>query len=82
MSIGNSVATIGGLAFQLCNKLISIICNPTTPPTLTKDSNYEVYQQFDYTNDCPIYVPAESVNAYKSAPVWGEYYANRIQAIQ
>jgi len=33
------------------------------------------------TNNCPIYVPAASVDAYKSASGWSAY-ASRIQAIQ
>ena len=47
--------------------------NSTTPPTL-----YEY--DLDNTNDCPIYVPAGSVETYKAASGWSEY-ANRIQAI-
>ena len=35
---------------------------------------------FNYTNDCPIYVPAGSVDVYKDAEGWSEY-ASRIQAI-
>ena len=35
---------------------------------------------FNDTNDCPIYVPSESVEAYKAATNWS-YYASRIQAI-
>jgi len=32
------------------------------------------------TNNCPIYVPSASVNAYKTATNWSTY-ASRIQAI-
>jgi len=46
---------------------------PTTPP-LGGSS------MFDLTR-CPIYVPAGSVDAYKSAEFWSDY-ASRIQAIQ
>jgi len=35
---------------------------------------------FYATNNCPIYVPAASVNAYKTATNW-KSYASRIQAI-
>ena len=44
-----------------------------TPPTLGEKAFYN-------TNDAPIYVPAGSVNAYKSASGWSQY-ASRIQAI-
>ena len=42
---------------------------------MTENSN-----AFDNTNNCPIYVPAESVSAYQSAPNWSTH-ASRIQAI-
>jgi hypothetical protein len=35
---------------------------------------------FDGTNNCSIYVPSDSVDAYKSAPYWSNY-ASRIQAM-
>ena len=73
MVIGNSVTTIGGYAFLDCSKLTSITINAETPPTLNEPS-------FDNTNNCPIYVPAGSVDVYKSASGWSEY-ASRIQAI-
>jgi hypothetical protein len=53
--------------------MTSITVNATTPPVLGANV-------FDGTNDCPIYVPASSVNAYKAASSW-RYYASRIQAI-
>ena len=70
VTIGNSVTTIGNLAFQSCENLSSITIEATTPPTL---GNYV----FDDTNNCPIYVPTESVQAYKTA--WSGYQ-NRIMA--
>jgi hypothetical protein len=36
---------------------------------------------FQDTNNCPIYVPAESVDAYKAAARHWNDYADRIQAI-
>ena len=73
VTIGNSVAYIGYNAFNWCTSLTSITINATTPPTLGNDA-------ISGTNNCPIYVPAESVDAYKSASGWG-IYASRIQAI-
>ena len=73
VTIGDRITSIGLLAFNNCNKLKSITCLATTPPTLG------VYP-FGNTNDCPIYVPAESVDAYKAASGWSAY-ASRIQAI-
>ena len=71
VTIPSGVTEIGEWAFDGCNSLQSITCLATTPPTLGSDV-------FRNTNDCPIYVPAESVSAYQSA--WTDY-ASRIQAI-
>ena len=74
ITIPNSVTSIGMYAFYACRNLNSITCLATTPPTLYDN------QVFGETNNCPIYVPSESVNAYKSATNWTTY-ASRIQAI-
>ena len=54
--------------------MVSITILATTPPTLANTS------AFSDTNNCPIYVPAESVDAYKTATNWSAL-ASRIQAI-
>jgi hypothetical protein len=74
ITIPSGVTSIGYRAFNNCRALTSITINAVTPPSI------ELYA-FNYTNDCPIYVPAESVDAYKAASGWSIYYANRIQAI-
>ena len=73
VTISNSVTSIGYSAFSFCSRLTSVTIKATTPPTLTSGA-------FDDTNNCPIYVPAESVDAYKTATNWSAY-ADRIQAI-
>jgi len=40
----------------------------------------DYYFQFNETNNCPIYVPTSSVDAYKTATGWNSY-SSRIQAI-
>lgn len=72
VNIPSSVTTIGDFAFYGCTGLTSITCLATTPPTIGT-------MVFEYTNNCPIYVPAASVSAYQTA--WSEY-ASRITAIQ
>ena len=74
VTIGSGVTSIGSYTFSGCSSLTSITVNATTPPTL-ENSN-----AFNNTNDCPIYVPAGSVNAYKTANRWSEL-SSRIQAI-
>ena len=71
--IPESVSNIGMSVFNHCTSLASITCLATTPPKLNIWS-------FDDTDNCPIYVPAQSVSAYKSAARWSTY-ASRIQAI-
>ena len=72
--IGSGVTNIEQYAFENCSGLTSITCLATTPPTLVS------YNAFSNTNNCNIYVPSASVNAYKSASGWSTY-ASRIQAI-
>ena len=74
LTIPDSVTSIGGYAFYNCNNIGSITIMATTPPTLTNSN------AFDSTNNCPIYVPAASVSAYKNATNWTSL-ASRIQAI-
>ena len=74
VDIPSSVTSIGAYAFNFCNRLESVTVEATTPPTLG-------YMAFDFTSaNLVIYVPAESVEAYKTASYWSNY-ASRIQAI-
>ena len=70
--IGNSVTSIGAWSFYNCSNLQSITFLGATPPAL--------YAHVFTNTTCPIYVPEESVSAYKSASGWGNY-ASRIHAI-
>lgn len=71
--IGSGVTSLGVNVLKNCTSLTSITCMSETPPVLEHLQQY--YEQFDNTNDCPIYVPADSVDTYKSA--WSNY-ASRI----
>ena len=73
ITIPSGVTLIDDAAFRYCSSLTNITVLATTPPTLGS-------QVFVDTNNCPIYVPSGSVNAYKSASGWSDY-ASRIQAI-
>ena len=73
VTIPSSVTSIDSYAFASCTGLTSITAEAVTPPTLESGA-------FDGTNNCSIYVPAASVQAYKSASGWSDY-ASRIQAI-
>ena len=73
VTIGDSVTTIGNYAFQNCSSLTSVYCKATTPPTLDGSSVFD-----DNAAGRKIYVPAESVEEYKSAKNWSDYAADII----
>lgn len=71
IEIPTTLIDIGEVTFESCTNLTSITCYAIYPPTMGAGA-------FDNTNNCPIYVPADSVDVYKT--VWSRY-ASRIQAI-
>ena len=73
VTIPNSVTSIGSYAFYGCTSLKEVYCKPTTPPT--GGSNIFSYHTYGgYTRlGCKIYVPRNSVSAYKSALDWSNY---------
>ena len=73
INIPSGVTNIGDYAFNDCSGFTSITVNATTPPILGTDV-------FNNTNNCPIYVPNESVDTYKAASGWSAY-ASRIQGM-
>ena len=73
ITIPESVTCIEMQAFQNCTNLTSVIIQSKTPPIIQGG----VFQD---TNECPIYVPSGSVEAYKTSVYWIDY-ADRIQAI-
>ena len=71
VTIGNSVTTIGDAAFCYCGSLTSVYCEATTPPTLGDNTVFD-----ENASGRKIYVPAASVDDYKSAENWSEYAAD------
>ena len=74
VTIGSGVTSIGTYALYNCSGLTSFTSLATTPPTM----EYGVFSGCG--SGFIIYVPAESINAYKSANRWSTY-ASRIQPI-
>ena len=68
VNIPDSVTSIGEDAFRSCTSLTSVYCKATTPPAL---GNVNVFD--NNGSGRKIYVPAESLDAYKSATRWSEY---------
>ena len=68
VTIGDSVTTIGDYAFSDCDSLTSVYCEAITPPILVGDMVF-----FDNADSRKIYVPTESIDAYKTAEGWSDY---------
>ena len=75
VAIGNSITTIGTNAFLDCTGLTILTIENATPP--------EIYGQIlsGVAKNITIYVPAESVEKYKTAKGWS-VYADKIKAIE
>lgn len=71
VELPNSLQTIGNQTFQNCTSLTKVRVKATIPPTLQSNGAF---------SGCPletIEVPAESVDAYKTANMWS-YFADII----
>ena len=78
VDIGTGVVAIGGKAFNLTPHLETVIVRATTPPSM-----YPVDRVYDFNLSNPtykIYVPDQSVEAYKAAEGWSTF-ANRIHPL-
>ncbi|MBO5716937.1 MAG: leucine-rich repeat protein [Alistipes sp.] len=70
INIPSSVTNIGDAAFIGCSSLTSIYCKATTPPAL------DITAFMTNGSGRKIYVPRNSVNAYRSAEGWSYYAAD------
>ena len=67
ITIPDKVTSIEACAFFNCSSLKEVYCKPTIPPTGA---------QIMFSNNASgrkIYVPTDSVEAYKGASEWSEY---------
>lgn len=67
VTISDSVTTIGGLAFAYCSNLENVYNYSYTPQV----ADIDVF--LDCSDNLKIYVPHQSLDAYKSAEGWREY---------
>lgn len=79
IEIPDSVTLIYGGAFFNCTSLTSVTVKAINPPLIEID--YDGYDPFNGCNQLgAFYVPAESVDTYKSNRLWSRH-ADKIQAI-
>ena len=71
LTLPASLTSVSMEAFAY-NDFTSITFLSQTPPSSTHGNSANI---LDDTNDCPIYVPSVSVNAYKTADGWSKYAA-------
>ncbi len=71
--IPNSVIGIQNSAFKNCSSLTSVYCKPTTPPGLGFTTNLDHNAFYNTPSSMKIYVPAASVEKYKTAGGWSSY---------
>jgi len=75
ITIGNSVTRIGSNAFCNCFSITSITCYATTPPDLGSNVFDDYNLNFAVI---PLYVPEQSVEAYKTADQWKKFNVKAI----
>ncbi len=68
LTIPSNVTTIASQAFYQCNNLTYVCCLATSPPT----SGALMFRDVD-CSQIPLYVPSESITAYKNADQWEDF---------
>ncbi len=69
VTIGKSVKSLGRSAFYKCTAIKNLTVLSTTPPTCETYALEGVSRRY-----CTLYVPENSLSAYKSAYVWNEFF--------
>ena len=77
ITLPSTITYIGYGAFSHCTGLTSITILATTPPQTYRQASDDAFAD---TNNCPIYVPAASLNDYMTSLYWYSY-RSRLQAI-
>jgi hypothetical protein len=73
ITIGSSVTSIGNSAFYGCSSLTEVINHATTPQAI----NAGTFQNVP-VSVIPLYVPSGSVEAYKAAAFWQDFFVKSL----
>lgn len=73
VTIGNGVTFIGKNAFDYCYDLRSITCLAGTPPEVEDLNCFFSTDPFNCYELATLYVPKESLQAFKIAPIWSNF---------
>ena len=68
VTIGSSVSSIGQSAFAECSKLEEVYCLAENVPSTNTDAFEKSYPEY-----MTLYVPASSLNAYKTTEPWSQF---------
>ena len=71
ITLGSSVTNIGDSAFVSCYSLDTIYCYAANPPVV--ESNTFVNNDETNNYEAKLYVPCESLEAYKAHDVWSQF---------
>lgn len=69
-TIGHSVSYMGYGIFLFSQQLFEILCTPITPPNCDVKESFPLSYNFATAT---LYVPQESIEDYRNAPVWSEF---------
>lgn len=72
ISIPSGITSIGALAFNNCYGIGEFHVKASTPPTISSNTFSNI------RSDCKFYVPAESLEAYKTAQYWSNYASKMV----
>jgi hypothetical protein len=72
ITIANNVTQYSGERFMCCPNILTVISYNVVPP-VDSESNEYLFSDYTYTNGC-LYVPNESIQAYKEADGWKKFH--------
>ena len=75
VTLGSGIHTIDSCAFEKCQNLELVYCHATTPPSCDISSFKDSYIEYS-----KLFVPKESIAAYKNADGWKDF--GTIKAIE